>query len=112
MAAATRLAGSRSDGISTTERSPAAAAWAATDWARLPVEAQATVVKPYSRAADSATETTRSLNEWVGLALSSLTHSDFIPSSAASRSARRSGVQPAPSETRVFGSWPAGRKPT
>ena len=33
------------------------------------------VVKPELRAAASATATTRSLNEWVGLPLSSLTHS-------------------------------------
>ena len=46
--------------------SPALAAWAATLFARLPVEAQPTVRKPNSRAFDSATETTRSLNESVG----------------------------------------------
>ena len=96
--------------MSTTYRSPAEAACAATAWARLPVDAQATVLNPYSRAADKATDTTRSLNEWVGLALSSLTHSERIPSSAARRPAGRSGVQPAPSETRVAGSCPAGRR--
>ena len=46
--------------------SPAAAALAATLLARLPVEAQPTVVKPNSRALLRATETTRSLNDSVG----------------------------------------------
>ena len=45
---------------------PAAAAWAAVALARLPVEAQATVSKPNSMALDSATDTTRSLNDRVG----------------------------------------------
>ncbi len=40
---------------------PAAAAWAATAWARLPVEAQPTVEKPNSIARVTATATTRSL---------------------------------------------------
>jgi hypothetical protein len=40
---------------------PAAAAWAETECARLPVEAQPTVVKPNSIARVTATETTRSL---------------------------------------------------
>ncbi len=76
------------------------------------MEAQATVVNPCSRAADSATETTLSLNEWVGFALSSLIHNVRMPSSSASLGAGRSGVQPAPRETRCAGSWPAGRRPT
>ena len=46
--------------------SPAAAALAATLLARLPVEAQPTVWKPNSTAFDSATATTRSLNDSVG----------------------------------------------
>ena len=46
--------------------SPASAACAATEFARLPVEAQETVSKPNSMAFDTATETTRSLNEKVG----------------------------------------------
>ena len=49
---------------------PTRAAWAATELARLPVEAQATVVKPMARAAVRATVTTRSLKEWVGFAMS------------------------------------------
>ena len=60
------------------------AACAATELARLPVEAQAMRSKPSSRAAVIATDTTRSLNEWVGLAESSLTHSGAVkPSSSA-----------------------------
>ena len=45
---------------------PAAAALAATELARLPVEAQATVVKPSSLARLKATLTTRSLKDRVG----------------------------------------------
>ena len=74
---------------------PAAAAWAATAFARLPVDAQASVSKPSSRARASATATTRSLNECVGLAASFLTHTSPRPRRSASRSARTSGVQPA-----------------
>ena len=59
---------SRSAGMKTIDGTPARAACAATELARLPVEAQANRVKPSPRAAVSATETTRSLNEWVGLA--------------------------------------------
>ncbi len=83
----------------TTESIPARAAWAATELARLPVEAQAATLKPSWRALVRATETTRSLNEPVGLAVSSLIHSSPKPSSAASRSARTSGVKPAPRST-------------
>ena len=81
--------------MKTMEGTPARAACAATELARLPVEAQAKRVKPSPRAAVSATETTRSLNEWVGLAESSLTHRGArSPSSAARMSARISGVGP------------------
>ena len=58
---------------------PSAAPWAATELARLPVEAQASVVKPSSRARAEATETTRSLKECVGLAASFLTHTSRTP---------------------------------
>ena len=79
-------------------------ACAATELARLPVEAQAMRSKPSSRAAVIATETTRSLNEWVGLAESSLTHSGAVnPSASPRRSARISGVIPVPESTRVAG---------
>ena len=89
------LPASRLDGITTTEFWPARAAAAATALARLPVEAHAIVVSPSRRAADWATATTRSLNEWVGLPESSLTHSPpVIPSSLARLSARTSLVNP------------------
>src|SRR5690606_41672080 len=84
-AVVTTLAASRTAGMRTTGSAPARAACAATELARLPVEAHAYLVKPIARAAVSATETTRSLNEWVGLAESSLTHSGpRTPTSAAS----------------------------
>ena len=54
---------------------PARAPAAATALARLPVDGQANTLLPSSRAADSATATTRSLNECVGLPESSLTQS-------------------------------------
>src|SRR4051812_2809230 len=80
--------------MKTTERIPALAAAAATALARLPVEAQESTEKPSDLAADAATATTRSLNEWVGLPLSSLTHSVFMPSSRARLSARSRRVPP------------------
>ena len=82
--------------MNTTDSMPAWAAWAATELARLPVEAQAATLKPSSWALVSATDTTRSLNEPVGLRVSFLIHSSPRPSSAARRSARTSGVNPAP----------------
>ena len=94
--------------MNTYDSRPAAAAWAATALARLPVEAQATVWKPSSRALASATDTTRSLNEWVGLAASFLTHTSPSPSASASRGARTSGVQPAGSA--YLGGCANGRK--
>jgi len=51
-----------------------------------------------------ATDTTRSLNEFVGLRVSFLTHTSPSPSSAASRSARTSGVKPVPRSTAVSAS--------
>ncbi len=82
--------------MKTTETIPARAAWAATELARLPVEAQAATLNPSWRALVRATDTTRSLNEPVGLAVSFLIQSSPRPSSAARRSARTSGVQPVP----------------
>ncbi len=93
------LAVSRSLGMSTTDSIPARAAWAATELARFPVDAQAAILNPSWRALVSATETTRSLNEPVGLAVSSLIHNSPSPSSAAKRSARTKGVNPAPRST-------------
>jgi hypothetical protein len=74
----------------------------------LPVDAQATVSKPSSIARASATDTTRSLNECVGFAVSFLIHTSPSPSRSASRSARTSGVQPVGSDAR--GTRSSGRK--
>src|SRR5207245_10131019 len=94
-AVVTIFPGSRSAGMKTTDGTPARAACAATELARLPVEAQANRVKPRPRAAVRATETTRSLNEWVGLAEPSLTHNGAVrPSSRASASAGTGGGRP------------------
>src|SRR5271167_4887274 len=71
------LARSRSWGIRTTDSMPARAAWAATELARFPVDAQAATLKPSWRALVRATETTRSLNDPVGLAVSSFIHSSL-----------------------------------
>ena len=86
------LPSSRSAGTSTTERTPARAAAAATALARLPVDGQASTLKPISVAAARATATTRSLNECVGLPRSSLIHSLRMPSAWARLSARISLV--------------------
>src|SRR5436190_20678863 len=83
--------------MNTHDLMPARAAAAATALARLPVDAHAIVVKPSARAAASATVTTRSLNECVGLPLSSFTHNapGFMPIALARLSARCSRVIPA-----------------
>jgi hypothetical protein len=57
---------SRSCGIMTKQRMPAWAACAAVELARLPVLAQPTTSNPNSIALLIATETTRSLYEYVG----------------------------------------------
>ena len=80
--------------MNTYDSSPAAAAWAATALARLPVEAQATTSYPSSWALASATATTRSLKECVGLAVSFFTQTSPRPSRSASRGAFWSGVSP------------------
>ena len=87
--------------MKTYDGSPAAAACALTAFARLPVDAQATVSNPSSCARASATDTTRSLNECVGFAVSFLIQSSRIPSRSARRSARTSGVQPVGSAERA-----------
>ena len=86
---------------------PARAAWAATELAKFPVDAQAATLKPSSRALVNATDVTRSLNDPVGFMVSFLSHSSPRPSSAARRSARTSGVHPAPRSTAPSGE--AGR---
>src|SRR5580698_5431718 len=93
------LAASSELGMRTHDSIPARAAWAATELARFPVEAQAATLKPSSRARVRATETTRSLNEPVGLTVSFFSQRSDRPSSAPKRSARRSGVKPAPRST-------------
>ena len=83
----------------------AAAACAAVALARLPVEAQATVPMPNSMAFETATETTRSLNDSVGkLTASFLTQTSARPRRLASRSARTSGVIPV--------AWPTAGGPS
>ena len=52
--------------MNTKLRRPACAACAATELARLPVDAHAATLKPNSSAFDNATDVTRSLNELVG----------------------------------------------
>ena len=86
--------GSRSAGTNTTDLIPARAAAAATALARFPVDGQASTLWPISSAAASATATTRSLNECVGLPRSSFTHRARMPSAFARRSARTSRVKP------------------
>ncbi len=88
--------------MNTKLRSPACAACAATALARLPVDAHAATLNPNSSAFDNATDVTRSLNEFVGLTVSFFTHTSPRPSSAASRSARTRGVNPAPRSTAGF----------
>ena len=68
----TIFAGSRSTGMNTKHSSPARAAYAATELARLPVDAHAMVSKPFALAQLMATDTTRSLKELVGFMLSFL----------------------------------------
>src|SRR2546422_2367386 len=77
------------------EGSPAAAAFAATELARFPVDAQPTASSLNSRALLIATAVTRSLKERVGeLTLSFFKYRLSIPSFLLSRSARTSGVPP------------------
>src|SRR5690606_11484089 len=83
---------------------PAEAAWAATEFARLPVDAQATVSNPNARAVVSATDTTRSLNDQVGLTVSFLIHRSLRPSTSPRRGAGVRGVSPPPRCTGSTGS--------
>src|SRR5207249_2426966 len=83
--------------------SPAAAAFAATELARLPVDAQPTASSLNSSALLIATAVTRSLKERVGqLTLSFFKYRSSIPSFLPSRSARTSGVPPVANP--IFGS--------
>src|SRR5487761_2456487 len=88
---------SRSDGMSVTLGQPMKAACAATDVARLPVDAHAAVVNPRRRALERATDTTRSLNEPVGLRVSSFNQSSRTPRTSANlvdRAPRSTGSTP------------------
>jgi hypothetical protein len=58
----------------------------------LPVEVHESVSSPNSLALAAATATTRSLNEWVGLARSSFRNTSPTPTALASRGAGTSGV--------------------
>ena len=62
-----------------------------------PVDAHTTASAPSSTALDMATVIPRSLKDPVGFAPSNFSHSS-TPSRSESRSARRSGVPPSPSE--------------
>src|SRR5918911_3221639 len=95
MEAPTIFVGSRSAGMKMHACRPALAAWAATEPARLPVDAQASVSKPSSRALLLAIETGRSLNEKVGLTVSFLTHRLFKPRARPRFLALINGVKPA-----------------
>src|SRR5208337_3836559 len=91
----TIFAGSRSEGIKIQALNPSRAACAATEFARLPVEEQATVSNPKLRAFAKATATTRSLKLNVGRHTASfLTKSRRDPILSPSRAALTSGVYP------------------
>jgi hypothetical protein len=77
---------------------PALAAYVAAEAAVFPVEAQTTAAAPSSTAFDTATVIPRSLKLPVGFPPSHLSQSS-TPSRSESRGARRSGVEPSPSET-------------
>ena len=85
-------------GITTEQRSPARAAYAAADAEVFPVDAHTTATAPSSTAFESARVMPRSLNEPVGFWPSSLRYRS-MPSCAPSLGACRSGVDPSPSET-------------
>src|SRR5277367_1503355 len=86
------FAGSRSEGIKIHDLNPLRAACAATEFARLPVEEQATVSNPKLRAFANATATTRSLKLREGKQTASfLRNRFFAPSRRARRGASSSG---------------------
>src|SRR5947208_7396818 len=77
----------------------ALAAAALTAAARLPVDAHPTAGRDHSRAFAIATATGRSLNEYVGLTVSSLIQSSREPIASSRFRALRRGVQPAARST-------------
>src|SRR5438034_11201546 len=101
------LLASRLCGMRMNDGSPAAAAFAATELARFPVDAQPTASSLNSSALLIATAVTRSLKESVGqFTLSFFKYRLSIPSFLPSRSARTSGVPPVDSP--IFGSDSSG----
>src|ERR1700722_7704765 len=89
------FAGSKSAGMKTHASNPCCVAWAATAWARFPVEEQPTVSNPNRRAAASAVATTRSLNDKEGKQTASFfTKTSRTPSRFANLRAATSGVPP------------------
>src|SRR2546422_8866445 len=82
----------------------ALAAAAAVAAARLPVDAQPTAGSDHSRAFAIATATGRSLNEYVGLTVSSLIQTSRVPIALSKFLARRKGVQPAARSTIAWSS--------
>src|SRR5689334_12682100 len=89
------FAGSRSAGTKIQDLNPLRAAWAATEFARFPVEEHDTVSNPNARAFASATATTRSLKLKVGRQTASfLTNSRLAPMWFASWGALKRGVNP------------------
>src|SRR6266404_3574779 len=89
------LPASRLSGMTTQHSMPRRAACAATLFARLPVDAQASTSNPSSTARVAATDTTLSLYDNVGwLTESSFIYSSLTPRRSASREHRTSGVKP------------------
>src|SRR5262249_1034478 len=84
-------------GMTTWQRSPAAAAYAAAEAEVLPVEAQMIDFAPCSLALATAMTMPRSLKEPVGFIPSNLSQSSSHPSARASDGAAISGVSPSPS---------------
>src|SRR5918999_501824 len=78
---------------------PAAAQYAATEAAALPVDITVAVVKPNSFALEMPTLLLRSLSDPVGRTVSFFKYSFASPALSPRRRAGISGVQPSPSET-------------
>src|SRR6185437_8453320 len=91
------FAASRSAGTKIQALKPLRAAWAATAFARFPVEEQETISNPNALACASATATTRYLKLSVGRQTASFfknKFADFAPNCFASCGALTSGVKP------------------
>src|ERR1043165_7181565 len=91
----TIFAGSRSEGMNIQAWNPLRAAWAATAFAKFPVEEHDTTSNPKARACASATETTRSLKLREGMQTASFfRYKLFEPIAAPSCGAFNNGVKP------------------